>query len=112
MSKKYSCHSGGEKRFLLDIPFNRTSRPSDLAPDRTVSTPDPYTHARFSFAIAVAAYFPETDVWTMLRCRASGLSPIRVTSNGDLCSGWARDDDSVLRARHRATTDDSFGDSA
>ena len=26
MSKKYSCRSGGEKCFLLDIPFNRTSR--------------------------------------------------------------------------------------
>ena len=32
MSKKYSCRSGGEECFLLDIPFNRTSRPSDLAP--------------------------------------------------------------------------------
>jgi hypothetical protein len=29
MSIKYSCRSGGEKCFLLDIPFNRTSRPSD-----------------------------------------------------------------------------------
>ena len=28
MSKKYSCRSGREKCFLLDIPFNRTSRPS------------------------------------------------------------------------------------
>jgi hypothetical protein len=25
MSKKYSGHSGGEKCFSLDIPFNRTS---------------------------------------------------------------------------------------
>jgi hypothetical protein len=30
MSKKYSCRSGGEECFLLDIPFNRTSRPSEL----------------------------------------------------------------------------------
>jgi hypothetical protein len=30
MSKKYSCRSGGEKCFSLDIPFNRTSRSSGL----------------------------------------------------------------------------------
>ena len=34
MSKKYSCRSGGEECFLLDIPFNRTSRPSDLTSPR------------------------------------------------------------------------------
>jgi hypothetical protein len=37
----------GRSVFLLDIP----SRPSDLAPDRTDSTPDPYTHARLSLPI-------------------------------------------------------------
>ena len=34
MSKKYSCRSGREKCFLLDIPFNRTSRSCGLVPDR------------------------------------------------------------------------------
>ena len=34
MSKKYSCRSGAEECFLLDIPFNRTSRPSDLTSPR------------------------------------------------------------------------------
>ena len=33
MSKKYSCRSGGEKCFSLDIPFNRTSRSCGLLPD-------------------------------------------------------------------------------